>query len=217
MENEKERKLSPAEEKRRVIFEKTKEEFAQKGYTEKDMTIGVVYANVMAVLLALPFAVLFGVLFLVLRENAVGEILSLLEMNIIILLVLFIVIMAVLTVAHELIHGITWSFFAKKGFKAISFGYIAEYMTPYCTCDEPFGKTQYITGVLMPTIVLGIIPMTISLFTGSAALLAIGALMVFAGGGDLTIALKLLGFSPEGKEALYIDHPYDVGLVAFIK
>ena len=46
---------------------------------------------------------------------------------------------------HELIHGITWAVFAKKGRKAISFGFIPQYLTPYCTCNEPLKKGEYIT------------------------------------------------------------------------
>ena len=54
MNQEKERKLTPAEEARKIAFEKTKKELLDKGYEEKDLTVGIVYANVMALVLALP-------------------------------------------------------------------------------------------------------------------------------------------------------------------
>lgn len=69
----------------------------------------------------------------------------------------------------------------------------------------------------MPTIVLGIIPAVIASFNGSAMLFAIGAIMILAGGGDLTIIMKLVMFRTQNKEVVYMDHPYQAGLVAFVK
>lgn len=69
----------------------------------------------------------------------------------------------------------------------------------------------------MPTIILGIIPAAIAIFNGSVTLFAIGAIMTLAGGGDLTIIMKLIMFKTRGKEVVYMDHPYQAGLVAFVK
>ena len=33
----------------------------------------------------------------------------------------------------------------------------------------------------------------------------------------LTIVLKMLRFKPDGGEVLYLDHPYECGLVAFTR
>ena len=44
-----------------------------------------------------------------------------------------------------------------------------------------------------------------------------GALMILGGGGDLAIVLKLVRFKPEGDEVLYLDHPYECGLAAFVR
>lgn len=107
--------------------------------------------------------------------------------------------------------------FCKKGRKAISFGFIPQYLTPYCTCNEPLKKGEYITGALMPTLLLGFLPAAGASVTGSAVLFCISAVMIFAGGGDLTIVLKLLRYKTESSEALYLDHPYQAGLVVFLR
>ena len=39
--------------------------------------------------------------------------------------------------------------------------------------------------------------------------------MILAGGGDLTILLKLLRYKSKKEEILYMDHPYECGLVVF--
>lgn len=60
------------------------------------------------------------------------------------------VVLAALTVAHELVHGIFWSIFAKSRWKSISFGFIVQSLSPYCTCNEGLTKVQYIIGAAMP-------------------------------------------------------------------
>ena len=59
----KDRKLTKAEEKRKKIYEEEKQKLIDAGYTEKDLTIGVVYANVMAFVLGLPIIIVLGILF----------------------------------------------------------------------------------------------------------------------------------------------------------
>ena len=61
--SKKERKLTKAEEKRKKIYEEEKQKLIEQGYTEKDLTISVVYANVMAFVLGLPIIIVLGILF----------------------------------------------------------------------------------------------------------------------------------------------------------
>ncbi len=208
---ESKRKLSKAEEERKIKLEELRSSLVSQGYEEKDLTISVVYANVMALVLTLPIVIIFLVLFTI--RNI--ELMMNLGTRSIIDAVLSIVCVLVLVVVHELIHGATFAIFAKSHWKAISFGYIAEYMTPYCCCNEPLLKWQYALGAIMPTVLLGIIPLIIAVFTGSLFLFGVGALMTMAGGGDLTIVCKLLARKEGGRECIYLDHPYKVGLVCF--
>lgn len=216
-EKENNRELSSAEKKRSIRFEKTKKELCEKGYEVQDLTIGIVYANVMAVVLTLPIIFCLAALYYFCNQDFFERMESVPAEKVLVTLILFWVLLLVLIVVHELIHGITWSLFAKKRWKSISFGFIAQYMTPYCTCDEALRKGQYVAGALMPTIMLGIVPAVISIITGSIFLFGIGAFMLMSGGGDLTIVLKLMRFRTKGKEVLYLDHPYQAGLVAFVK
>ena len=58
--SKKERTLSPAERKRKEQFQVTCEEMEGKGYRRKDLTVGVLRANVMSLIVMLPFVVLAG-------------------------------------------------------------------------------------------------------------------------------------------------------------
>ena len=211
---ENKRRLSKAEEKRRTVFEMKKKEFLSQGWHTADLTVGMVYANVMAILLGLPIILFLLILYLLRLFYGPESAAASWRGADFVLIFLFCLL---LIFVHELIHGITWAVFAKKGRKAISFGFIPQYLTPYCTCNEPLKKGEYITGALMPALLLGFLPAAGAIVTGSAVLFCISAVMIFAGGGDLTIVLKLLRYKTESSEALYHDHPYQAGLVVFLR
>ena len=207
----KDRKLTKAEEKRKKIYEEEKQKLIDAGYTEKDLTIGVVYANVMAFVLGLPIIIVLGILFF--KYNLGNS-----EMSFTFTIkesVIFLITLLVLIVVHELIHGAFCAIFAKNHLKSIEFGFMAQYLTPYCCCKEVLTKGQYIIGGIMPTVILGLIPAVVSIFTGSWLVFAIGCIMILSGGGDMTIILKLIMYRSQKQEVLYMDHPYECGLVVF--
>ncbi|MGN1033653.1 MAG: DUF3267 domain-containing protein [Intestinibacter sp.] len=207
----KDRKLTKAEEKRKKIYEEEKQKLINDGYIEKDLTISVVYANVMAFVLGLPIIIVLGILFFKYNfgNSEISFTFTIKES------VVFLVSLAVLIVVHELIHGAFWAIFAKKHLKSIEFGFMAQYLTPYCCCKEVLTKGQYIIGGIMPTVILGIVPAVVAIFSGSWLVFFIGCIMILSGGGDMTILLKLIMYRSQKQEILYMDHPYECGLVVF--
>ena len=210
MKEEKNRKLSPKEQKRLNVFEETCERLSQEGYKKTDLTISIVKANLFVFLLAIP-VVAIGVL-LFAWKNPISLLTPSPQGSL-----LFIVLFIVLIVAHELIHGLTWSMYAEHHFKDIDFGFMKEYLTPYCTCSTPLPKRQYIMGALMPCIVLGIIPTAIGILLGSSLFFWIGIIMILSAGGDIMIVCKLVAFKEQSdsKEVLIYDHPTQAGSVIF--
>ena len=205
-----ERVLTEAEQRRLERYKAKCEELERGGYTKTELTISVVKANIGALyglIMTVPFIVIY-----VLRYEGAdfgrSRISASSGLTVLALLLL-------LTVVHELIHGVTWSRFTKS-FKDIEFGVIWKYLTPYCTCSEPLGKWQYITGALMPGLLLGIVPCIIGCIATDILFLAAGVLMTIAAGGDILIAKMILG-NKASKKALYLDHPTEVGLVVFQK
>lgn len=208
----KERNLTPAEKKRKAEFDNFCKEMEQNGYKKKDLTIGVLAANIIAVILMLPFVIGALIMFLIVApDGTVRESPTTMES------LMFLLFLLVFIILHELVHGLTWGFYAKKHLKAINFGFIWKMLTPYCTCTEPLTRWQYIVGAVMPTLLLGFIPAIIASVQGSFWLLGLSAVMLFGGGGDFLIILRILLYRPFTKTIKYYDHPYELGVVAFVK
>lgn len=212
MKEEKDRKLSEKEQRRLAVFEETCERFLQQGYKMTNLTIGIVNANLTVMLLAIPIVAIGILLFVwknpiaLLRPTPQGSL-------------LLVLLLVVLIVVHELLHGLTWSLFSEHHFKDIEFGFMKEFLTPYCTCMTPLSKSQYIWGALMPCIILGILPAALGILLGSSLLFWIGIIMILAAGGDIMIVVKVMAFKKqsESKEILVYDHPTQAGSVILEK
>ncbi len=115
-------------------------------------------------------------------------------------------------VVHELIHGLTWAYYAQKGWKSISFGVMWKMLTPYCHCDEPMRIPGYMMGSMMPCIILGVIPAVVALFIGNLPLLAWGILFIASAAGDIWMTWLL---TKENPKSLVLDHPSEAGFYIF--
>ena len=207
-----ERKLTPAEQKRKEQFALVCEEMERQGYRKTDLTIGVVKANLLALIVMLPFAVLSGAVVLSrVSFRSMAESMSPVDF------LLYLLVMLLLTAVHEGIHALTWAMFGKDYWKSIRFGVIWKALTPYCTCLRPAKRGQYILGAAMPTLVLGIGLTAAAARMGIFWVFILALAMIFGGGGDFAIILKMLLHRQRGKEAVYYDHPYECGVVVFEK
>ncbi len=188
-------------------FEKMRMQLHENGYKEKDVTISSGKAMILGVLYALPFVIIFGLLYrFMLIERA-----HLSEVGGLSFYVMFIVIIAVSVVIHELLHGIGWAISSGKGWDVVRFNINA--MMPSCACRGALKKKQYLIGVLTPFVILGlgsvlfvfIYPGTISLLTMIVNFVAAGA--------DLIIAFNVL----KERDSLIVDHPTEAGYIIFYK
>lgn len=202
-----ERKLTRKEQERKERLEQTSQKMSAEGYRKQDLTVGVVFANVVGPLIMLPFCVIIGVTYLYTKFS--GDLLSFhIGWS-------FLPLFIVLIVLHEAIHGLTWGIFAKGHLRSISFGVIWGALTPYCTCAEPLKRWQYILGGLMPTLILGFGMAGASVVLQSDLLFLLSEAMIFAGCGDFLIVWKLLMYKTAGKDVMFYDHPYECGTVVF--
>lgn len=206
--SQKERKLSKAEERRKQAFEVLNAQMQEQGYKTVELKLGALQANILALVVAAPFLLAVIVPYAVLHGNPLAQ-----NYN----MVLFIVAMLVGIVVHELIHGLTWSFFTKDGWKSIEFGVIWQYLTPYCTCSEPMKKVPMLLAAIMPTVILGFLPAIVGIILGQELFLLFGVVMIAGGGGDMLIILNILKYKTEAKAVLFMDHPYEIGTFVFEK
>lgn len=212
MSDKKERKLTKREQRRKEIFIEKCRSMEEEGYKVENLFFSILLVNILGLLVILPINFLFLAVYYLFNDytpndNTYSPYIGL----------IFIALMLLLIVVHELIHGITWGHFAAEGRKSIEFGVIWQALTPYCTCSSPLTKGEYIKGALMPTIVLGFIPGIIAAITGWVPLLILSQLMILAGAGDVLIVARLLLHRPKRAKVVYLDHPTECGLVAFVK
>ncbi len=207
---EKARELTEDEKKRLKDFEELADRMVQQGYRRVELTVSIIKANWFAILLLIPLFVVGGGLFY-LKNRGLGD------ERLISSLLIFFGAYLVLVVVHELIHGVSWSLFAEHHWKDIAFGFMKQYMTPYCSCRVPLSKGQYIFGALMPLILLGIVPMLVGILIGSWLITLLGIVMADAAAGDILIVWNLLKYRSEAKEIVYMDHPTQAGGVVFEK
>ncbi|MGL5276659.1 DUF3267 domain-containing protein [Myroides sp.] len=119
-----------------------------------------------------------------------------------------ILIMLLGIIIHELIHGLTWAIYAKKGFKSMKFGVLWKMITPYCHCKEPLKVRAYSIGTIMPAIILGFIPSIIAIIIGHFGLLLFGIFFTVAAMGDFMIIYLIY---KEDKDTWVQDHPSEAG------
>ena len=176
----KKRKLSWKEQQRKKNFDALCATMIANGYIKYNLTVGVVAANVLAILVMAPFiALALWIFHLTVPKSAAAF--TAWDGAVMLLMII------ALIVIHELFHGLTWGCFAKTHLKSIDFGVIWSMLTPYCTCAEPLSRWQYILGCLMPTLVLGFGLMAVACILHSLFWFALAELMILSGGGDFMI------------------------------
>ena len=213
-ENNANRKLTKDEEKRLSLFEDRAEQLAREGFAQTELVVSSGKANVTGPLFGLALSAPFALLFYLLRGESLvsGPNMDSLWKY----YALFIAAMLLAIPVHELIHGITFCLFTKGKFKSLAFGFNRQALAPYCSCTEALTKGQYLTGMLMPFLLLGVIPCAIAVAVHNLWLLLFGIVMIMSAGGDLMVARLLLGHKTE-RETIYLDHPTKIGLACFEK
>ncbi len=181
-----------------------------------ELTLSVAKANIYGFLLTLPLCLLlflifynftylngndsylFNLTYLVIKDNILLVISG----------VLFTILGGILI--HELLHGLSWALFTTKGIQSIKFGVMRKSLTPYCHCKEPLTIYQYITGILMPGVLLGIIPSIIGIISGWIEVFIFGQLFTLAAAGDFVVLFMIRN---EKGSSTIIDHPTKIGCI----
>ncbi|MBO6184760.1 MAG: DUF3267 domain-containing protein [Chryseobacterium sp.] len=187
-------------------------------YTEKKLTIDLKKANTYSLKILLYSCVIFLVPYILLWqyqfsfEHLSSTCKRLIEKYTFLsgFIPLFFMVLGI--VLHELIHGLTFLPFCKNGFKSIQFGFLKQYLTPYCHCKEPLKLKYYRIGVIMPAIILGFLPAIWAITTGNFYLLCFGIFFTMGAAGDFMILMILKNENPED---LVLDHPSEAGCFVY--
>lgn len=198
----KEKKLTPRQMKQLQNFNTLRKKLLEKGYTEKKLSFDLVKANLVAFISTLPIVLVLLVLYIVVNgvdQTASGS------------GFMFIIMVLVGIVIHELIHGAVGAVFAKNKWQSIHFGFDWATFTPYCHCAEALSVAQYALVVVLPTLFLGFLPYLIGLAFSRLPIALYGLLFIFMGGGDAYILWLLR----KERQGIILDHPFLGGCVIF--
>lgn len=187
-------------------------------YTEKKLTIDLKKANIYSLKILLYSCVVFLIPYVFLWqyqfsfEHLGSTFKRLIEKYTFLsgFIPLFFIVLGI--ILHELIHGLTFLPFCKNGFKSIKFGFMKQYLTPYCHCEEPLKLKYYRIGVIMPAIILGFLPSVWAVVTGNFYLLCFGIFFIMGAAGDFMILMTLKNENPED---LVLDHPSEAGCFVY--
>ncbi|GAA0890857.1 hypothetical protein GCM10009122_05360 [Fulvivirga kasyanovii] len=111
-------------------------------------------------------------------------------------------------VAHELLHGAVWAYFARGGFNSVSFGFNSKALAPYCHCKEPLTVKQYAMGGAAPGLLMGILPAIVAIAIANDWLLIFGIFFTWAASGDMMTLWMLRKFRGD---QMVSDHPDEIG------
>jgi len=196
------------------------EPLMNENYIQEKITINVIWANVFGVIVLIVALALFGTLFAFLWNQKFVQEINLFIIsggNILQSLINFFIYMLLFIIGiilHEGIHGLFFALYSKNKFKSIKFGIMPKekLFTPYCHCSEILRINYYRIAAIMPTIILGMLPVGISLIIGNVALLFFGTIFICAGCGDILMIMKLL---KEKNNVLIYDLPDEAGFIIY--
>ncbi len=205
----KERKLTPAEERRKADFEKTALELMNQGYKRTELTFDLLKLSILVLLVGLPCTIVALFAFVFIHPDKL-VLLSNIELLgcALLLLLLFIFL-------HEFMQVLLFSIFCQNGIKDIVFGFRWRSLTLYSGCKVPLKKEQLIIVNIIPFIVLGLVPTIIALRVGSIMLFILGLGMIFSGIGDIIYVYMLLKYKAKGNDVIFFDAPSQLGCIVF--
>ena len=174
------------------------------GYIKEKMQFNMLWVNVFALIVLLIAIILFGVPFYFIWPGLINfNFVSSENMGLQIINIAFaFIILLIGFVIHEIIHGVFYAIYAKKGFKSIKLGVKLKYGVAYCICNELIQIKKVIIALIMPTIFIGFIPAILSLIIGSYFLLFYGILFIMGGAGDFLVIIRFL---KEDKKDYFLD------------
>jgi hypothetical protein len=113
-------------------------------------------------------------------------------------------------IAHELLHGFIYAYFAEEGIRSIGVGFKWRWLTPYCHCNEPLSVRNYRISGVMPFLILGIIPSFLAILIGSGSLICLGLFFTWFGVGDVIVLFVLKNLDDDSVVSV---HPSKVGFI----
>lgn len=179
------------------------------GYTKVEKTISIEIANTVSILVCAPFVIAEYFLYTSTGHHFGGE-------QSTIKMLIYITLMFASFGVHECIHWVFMGLFAGS-WKNVELGFLVEKLTPYCTCQEPLKRWQYIISLLAPFTILSSCGMVYAMICNDYLGALFAMISTLGGGGDLMITFILLFYKKKTKNMFILDHPIKCGFYAMEK
>lgn len=191
--------------------------FHESEYEKVLKTISIERAGRIGLIITVPVFLVFTVPYVLIYDKGLSDLFEYFRngispVKIAMGFLLFTAAVVIGIVLHELIHGITWALFAKKGFKSIRFGVLWKLLTPYCHCTEPLKIKHYLLGAVTPALFLGFVPGIAGIVVESYPVTLFGIFFIIAAIGDFMIVYLLKNEKPDDYAQ---DHPSEAGCFVF--
>ncbi len=192
---------------------------ATSGYRSQKITMSFLKANTVSLIYPLPIVLLYlAIVFFVESLRMAGfaatdqaaDAFGISDIWLSFLL--YMVLLFVLIVLHELTHAFFFLRGCENGWKSIKFGIKA--LTPYCHCKEAVTVSVARQSCLGPLWTVALPLGVIALITGSYLLYLLTIVMIFGSGADLWVVLKLRRFN--GKTCYALDMENEIGMTVFV-
>jgi hypothetical protein len=185
------------------------EEFLPENYRSNEKMVNGVWANIFGSLLLMILGVVLGFVYYKIRGKFITPppyTFSFSPARIIYGIITIIILFAFLLI-HEMIHAIVWSKFTK-----VNVNIKLKSLCRFFVCEEAIKMNHYIIGLIMPTIILGIIPLLIGICLGNIIIYMFGILFIASGADDFLFIRLLM---KENKTSWIKDMGSKVGIIVF--
>ncbi|GMO58050.1 MAG: hypothetical protein Ta2G_18070 [Termitinemataceae bacterium] len=168
-------------------FMKDYETFFKENYQHEEKKVNGILANLFGLLIFVIASLIFGFFYYRVWGHFLTKPIYIVEA------ILFIVAMAASFFVHEMLHGMAWSKYTEVGINVI-----LKSLFRLCYCREIIKARHYIFGLVIPTIILGIIPILIGLCLGNFGIFVFGILGIAQGGDDFLSIYMLRSIGKDG-------------------
>jgi hypothetical protein len=182
--------------------------FLPEDYQQNEIKPNGIVANILGFVIFIILAPLFGFIYYQIWGTFGFEFVDIPVMQRIINSLIVISILVAFLLVHEMIHGIYWSKYTDAKINVI-----LKSLYRVCYCDEPIKIKNYIIGLIMPAVILGMIPLIIGMIIGNIIVFGFGILFIVVGADDFMVIYLL---RKENKNNWVKDMDKTIGFIVYI-
>ena len=204
----KNRFLTSKEINRVIISERIKKKYIALGYSIEEIYFSKIKTLVVGLIIS--SIILVGSIYLYSNINDINNI-DYLNPKYLIFLFLSIYLLRLL---HELIKYICFGLFCKEHYRSVEL-YFIKHFIPHSICLEELNRFEYIFCLIMPLLILGLVPIIISINHNMFVMFILGLFGIVECSIDFYSIIKIV--NTRSRYTMYLKHPSEPGLIIMKK